>query len=233
MKLKLHHHPNSRSQRIIWLLEELQLDYQLEIHSTHTKNVNGQPLKFPTLLIQDNDAQNQLRLTETSAIAEYLCQKQQKLIIYPNQQDYWSFCFYQHYADASFMPNLALKQVFRQIAQQTPWLVRFVSIAFKAAFNKGYLNPEIQTQLQILNTYLEKNHAKNQIWLTGEDFTYADILLWFPLQASAYAYPDFAHYPALVNYLQQIKSRPAFQASLQKGRWSADLFQHYWQITSK
>ena len=225
MTIQLYHLPNSRSQRIVWLLEELGLDYELDIHLEHTQTTNGQALKFPTLLIQQN-AQNQLKLTETSAIAEYLCQQQQKFIIHPNHQGDWNFCFYQHYADASFMPNLALKQVFSQIAQQTPWLVRFVSLAFKMAFNKGYLNPEIAQQLQQINLHLTR-----YTWVAGDDFTYADILLWFPLHASAYAYPDFAHYPALVNYLQQIKSRPTFQASLQKGQWSADLFQQYWQMT--
>lgn len=227
MKLKLHHHPNSRSQRIVWLLEELKLDYELDIYLEKPQTANRQTLKFPTLLIQ-HDPQNQLRLTETSAIAEYLCQQQQKLITHPNHEDYWNFCFYQHYADASFMPNLALKQVFSQIVQQTPWLVRFVSLAFKMAFNKSYLNPEIAQQLQQINLHLTEH-----TWLAGDNFTYADILFWFPLQASAYAHPDFAHHPALVNYLQQIKSRPTFQASLYKGQWSADLFQHYWQITSK
>ena len=72
--------------------------------------------------------------------------------------------------------------------------------------------------------------AKNT-WLAGDQFSYADILLWFPLHACTHAYPDFQAYNALERYLRQIKSRPAFQAALLKGQWSADEFQRYWEIT--
>ncbi|MCW8037857.1 MULTISPECIES: glutathione binding-like protein [Acinetobacter] len=104
--------------------------------------------------------------------------------------------------------------------------MRFVSLAFKAAFNQGYLNPELEKQLQMLVSHLQQN-----TWLAGNQFSMADILLWFPLQACAYAYPQFSDYPALEQYLKQIKSRPAFQSALQKGHWSAEEFQRYWQIT--
>lgn len=221
-KIILHHLPNSRSQRILWLLEELKLDYELQIYID--KNNADAKLKFPTLSVQKNDTAQ--TLTESSAIAEYLAQHQQQLVLSAQDEHYWHYCFYLHFADASFMPNLALKQVFAQIAQQTPWLVRFVSLAFKAAFNRGYLNPEMKQQLNQLNTHLQQHS-----WLAGDQFSIADILLWFPLHASQYAHPQFSDYPALIEYLKQIKSRPAFQTALQKGHWSAEKFQRYWQIT--
>ena len=225
MKLELHHHPNSRSQRIVWLLEELQLEYDLIIHQEHLSKSSNQPtFKFPTLIF--NEIQHTKILTETSAIAEFLCLKQQKLYVQPHDTTYWSFCFYKHFADASFMHNLALKQVFAQITQQTPWLVRFISLVFKTAFNKLHLNPELEKQLQVLNV-----HLTNNLWLAGDVFTYADILLWFPLQASRYAYSDFSSYATLEKYLTQIESRPAFQEALQKGLWSAEKFRTYWNIT--
>ncbi|MGE8540290.1 MAG: glutathione S-transferase [Acinetobacter sp.] len=224
-KITLHHLPNSRSQRILWLLEELGLNYELQIYDNkNAADVKNTKLKFPTLCLQQNDIVQ--TLTESSAIAEYLAQHQQQLVLTPHNEHYWHYCFYQHYADASFMPNLALKQVFSQIVQQTPWLLRFVSLAFKAAFNRGYLNSEMKQQLNQLNTHLQQ-----RTWLAGAQFSIADILLWFPLHASQYAYPQFSDYPALSQYLMQIKSRPAFQTALQKGRWSAEEFQRYWQIT--
>ena len=224
MNITLHHLPNSRSQRILWLLEELSLNYDLIIYSKNTADKPNRQMKFPTLHIEQN-SQSQT-LTESSAVAEYLCQLEQKIMVQPADSSYWHFCFYKNFADAGFMPNLALKQVFTQIAQQTPWPVRFVSLAFKAAFNQGYLNPELEKQLQMLVSHLQQN-----IWLAGNQFSLADILLWFPLQACAYAYPQFSDYPALEQYLKQIKSRPAFQSALQKGHWSAEEFQRYWQIT--
>lgn len=221
LKITLHHLPNSRSQRIVWLLEELDLNYELII----CPNKIQSGLKFPTLLIQQPYADIHT-LTESSAIAEYLCQLNKQFILDAPDNMYWNYCFYKNYADASFMPNLALKQVFAQIAQQTPWLLRFVSLAFKAAFNSAYLTPEITKQLQMLDS-----HLKNHIWLAGNQFSCADILVWFPLQASQSALLNFTAYPALARYLTQIQSRPAFQTALLKGHWSTEEFQRYWQIT--
>ena len=165
----LHHLQNSRSQRILWLLEELELPYELKLYDTvQARQTN---LKFPTLDIP-HDTQT-VRLTESSAIVEYLCQRHQKLIIPHDHTQYWNFCFYSHYSDASLMPNLALKQVFQHIKQQTPLLVRFVSLAFQSAFNRAYLNPELHRQLKEIDTHLN-THA----YFAGDVFSYADILMW-------------------------------------------------------
>lgn len=79
MELKLHHLINSRSQRILWLLEELQLDYELIIHPQKVLNADAPPHKFPTLLLQQSG--HKQTLTESSAIAAYLCQQKQALIL--------------------------------------------------------------------------------------------------------------------------------------------------------
>ncbi|WP_227591214.1 glutathione S-transferase N-terminal domain-containing protein [Acinetobacter shaoyimingii] len=84
MQIKLYHSPNSRSQRIIWLFEELNLDYELitinKSRSTNRSPSNKErvntpdavlPLKFPTILINTSD-QN-IAITESSAIAEFFC----------------------------------------------------------------------------------------------------------------------------------------------------------------
>ena len=218
----LHHLQNSRSQRILWLLEELELSYELKLYDTaQTKQTN---LKFPTLDISHNT--QTIRLTESSAIVEYLCQLCQKLIIPHDHTQYWNFCFYSHYSDASLMPNLALKQVFQHIKQQTPLLVRFVSLAFQSSFNRAYLNPELHRQLKEIDT-----HLSAYAYFAGDVFSYADILMWFPLYAASYATPQFAQYKAIQHYFTQIQSRPAFSAAMAHGHWSASYFEHYWSIT--
>ena len=218
----LHHLQNSRSQRILWLLEELELSYELQLYdATQARQTN---LKFPMLDIS-HDTQA-IRLTESRAIIEYLCQLQQKLIIQPDHVEYWNFCFYKNYSDASLMPNLALKQVFQHIKQQTPLLVRIVSLAFQGAFNHAYLNPELHRQLKEIDTHLSA-HA----YFAGDVFSYADILMWFPLYAASYATPQFAQYKAIQHYFTQIQSRPAFSAAMAHGHWSASYFEHYWSIT--
>ena len=218
----LHHLQNSRSQRILWLLEELELSYELKLYDTaQAKQTN---LKFPTLEISHNT--QTIRLTESSAIVEYLCQLQQKLIIPHDHTQYWNFCFYSHYSDASLMPNLALKQVFQHIKQQTPLLVRFVSLAFQSAFNRAYLNPELHRQLKEIDTHLSTHSS-----FAGDVFSYADILMWFPLYAASYATPQFAQYNSIQHYFTQIQSRPAFNTAMTRGQWSASYFEHYWSIT--
>ena len=218
----LHHLQNSRSQRILWLLEELELSYELKLYDI--VQAKQTKLKFPTLDIP-HDAHT-IRLTESSAIMGYLCQLQQKLIIQPDHVEYWNFCFYSHYSDASLMPNLALKQVFQHIKQQTPLLVRFVSLAFQGAFNHAYLNPELHRQLKEIDT-----HLSTHSYFADDVFSYADILMWFPLYAASYATPQFAQYQAIQHYFTQIQSRPAFNATMARGQWSASYFEHYWSIT--
>lgn len=215
----LHHLQNSRSQRIIWLLEEIGIEYEIKFYSYRTEK--PKELKFPTVELPD---QKKL-LTETSAIAEFICAVENKLTIQANQENYWDFCFYKNYADSSFMVNIALKQVFQQIKVQTPLPVRFIPFVLQKAFNGAYLNPELKKQLEHIDQHLSEN-----AWLAGDVFSYADILLWFPLHCAEYAYPDFRQYNQLNRYLEQIRDRSAFQAALERGQWSTEIFKSYWDI---
>ena len=222
MSITLYHLPNSRSQRIIWLFEELDIHYELEVFQQNQSSSKVDVDKFPTVHLHNEN----LWLRESSAIGEYFSQHQQKLIIPTHDQNYLDFCYFKNFADSSFMPNLALKQVFAQIAQQTPWLFRMVSLLFKKAFNHAYLNPEIKQQLDTI-----EQHLADRMWFAGEAFSYADILMWFPLQACQHAYPQFEQYTVIQAYLARIHTRPAFQVALEIGQWSSTTFKSYWKIT--
>ena len=219
-KMILHHLQNSRSQRIIWLLEELNLQYDIEFYTLDGGRDHA--LKFPTLDLVDQG----LSFTESSAIAEFICSRHKALSVDMNDGQYWSFCFYKNFADASLMPNLALKQIFQQIKKQTPLPVRPIPFAIQYAFNRAYLNPELNRQLGQVN-----EHLSQHTWLSGDTFTYADILLWFPLHAAQYAYPQFSEYKNLNRYLKQIGERSAFKNALSRGNWSTDQFKEYWHVT--
>ena len=229
MKLTLYHLATSRSQRILWLLEEFQLNYELVICRQNPPNAGMQQLKqhsasakFPTLLIQAD--QQQFMLSESSAIAEFLQQHLHKAPMADSAlEQQLQFSFWKNFADASFMPNLALKQIFAQIAQRTPLPLRPVSWCFKQGFSLGYLNQAIAEQLNCI-----EQHLSRHTWLAGYSFSIADILVWFPLQACAAAHPEFMQYPHCRHYLAQIASRPAFQQALRKGQWSDAQFKQYW-----
>lgn len=229
MKLTLYHLATSRSQRILWLLEEFQLSYALIVCRQNPPNAGMQQLKqhsasakFPALLIQAD--QQQFVLSESSAIAEFLQQHLHKAPMADSAlEQQLQFSFWKNFADASFMPNLALKQIFAQISQSTPLPLRPVSWCFKQGFSLGYLNQAIAEQLNCI-----EQHLSRHTWLAGNSFSIADILVWFPLQACAAAHPEFMQYPHCRHYLAQIASRPAFQQALRKGQWSDAQFKQYW-----
>lgn len=218
MKITLFHLPNSRSQRILWLLEELKCDYKLILGNAVP---DDQKMKYPTVDILDHGTA--FRLTETSAIAEFLSHHFKFLPDHLNNvQDSVNFFFWKNYADGSFMPDLALKQVFNQIVLQTPWPLRFISKSFQYAFHKGYLNSSLQKHMEKI-----EHHLSTRLWVDAE-FGISDILLWFPLQA-CYVSSNKLNYPHIGKYLHKISERPAFRVALKKGEFSEATFDKYWQ----
>ncbi|CAB1214516.1 glutathione S-transferase N-terminal domain-containing protein [Acinetobacter bouvetii] len=231
MHITLFHKTNSRSQRILWLLEELNLDYEL-IHCDDPIPTQGfdklpnlnSTLKFPTVQICDEHSTEVISLTETAAIADYLSHQCNSLgMAQLSSSEMLHYYFWKNFAEATLMPDLALKQIFAQIVLRTPFPVRFISKFLKFGFDQGYLNDALQQHLFRINA-----HLKDHIYLAGNHFSIADVLLWFPLLACTQASTKFAELLHIQRYLQKIQSRPAFQRALEKGQWSATVFQTYW-----
>ncbi|EXR99156.1 glutathione S-transferase, C-terminal domain protein [Acinetobacter sp. 225588] len=223
MRIRLFHLQNSRSQRIIWFLEELGLNYELTIkdHSGIDKDKNSphQLSKFPTIEIIEQGKTS--ILAETSAILDYLSHLHPQLG--PNSllsQQLQNFYYWKNYSEATFIPDLVLKQIFHQIVKRTPFPVRFIPKFLKYGFDQGYLNQSLQRQMSMIDKHLE-----HHLWFAGDQFTTADILMWFPLLAFSPNYRQFKH---IQRYLAQIENRPAFKNALIKGRWSASTFKAYW-----
>jgi len=223
MQIRLFHLKNSRSQRIIWFLEELELNYELIIkdHSDVDENKNSphQLSKFPTIEIIEQGKTSVL--AETSAILDYLSHLHPQLG--PNSlssQQLLNFYYWKNYCEATFIPDLVLKQIFYQIVQRAPFPIRFIPKLLKYGFDQGYLNQSLQRQMNMIDKHLE-----HQLWFAGDQFTIADILMWFPLLACSPNYSQFKH---IQRYLAQIENRPAFKNALIKGQWSASTFNAYW-----
>ena len=225
MQIRLFHLQNSRSQRIIWFLEELGLNYELIIkyHSDVDENKNSphQLSKFPTIEIIEKGEIS--ILAETSAILDYLShlhpQLGQNNLLSQHLQNFY---YWKNYCEATFIPDLVLKQIFHQIAQRTPFPIRFVPKLLKYGFDQGYLNQSLQRQMNMIDKHLE-----HHLWFAGDQFTIADILMWFPLLACSQNDSQFKH---IQRYLAQIENRPAFKNALIKGQWSASTFNTYWTI---
>ncbi|MDF9290811.1 glutathione binding-like protein, partial [Klebsiella pneumoniae] len=118
-------------------------------------------------------------LAETSAILDYLSHLHPQLG--PNSllsQQLQNFYYWKNYSEATFIPDLVLKQIFHQIVKRTPFPVRFIPKFLKYGFDQGYLNQSLQRQMSMIDKHLE-----HHLWFAGDQFTTADILMWFPLLA--------------------------------------------------
>lgn len=226
-KITLFHLPNSRSHRILWLLEELCIPYDLVVSSEVNLDLipdTAKPLKFPTIKISTPNGHSYL--SETCAVADFLMAYTENDLSVPpkNFKDFHSYIYWKNFADGSFMPNVALKQVFSQITKQTPLPFRFVSYLFEYTFSKAYLDDALHQQLKSIN-----DHLKQHDWLVSSKFSLADILVWFPLQANL-CMRHTESYPNILNYLDRVHSRQAFLKSKELGLWNNQEFHSYWNI---
>lgn len=234
MQIKLFHLANSRSQRVIWLLEELQLDYEIIQCTTQNDDLGLKQLKkldptakFPTIQIINNN--ENFILSETAAIMEYLSHstKQLESALFSNQE-YKNYCYWKNFSEATFIPDLALKQVFHQIVTRTPFPLHLMPLIIKYAFDKAYLNAILQQHMEKIEAHLAQHK-----WFVGNTFTIADLLLCFPISAYFYKQQsdlkNYLQFPHIAQYLQEIEHRDAFKMAMDKGNWSQSTFKNYWK----
>lgn len=215
--ITVHHLNNSRSQRVLWLLEELGLAYEIKRYQRDPKTLlappelrNVHPLgKSP--VITDGD----LTLAESGAIIEYLVSAYGKgrLAPAPGTPDHVRFIYWLHYAEGSAMPPFLLKLIFDRMDQAAaPFfikpLVRSISKRVKTAF----LLPQIKLHLD----YLESELAGRD-WFVGKDFTAADIQMSFPVEVAAARGAGMDQRPRLKAFVDRIHARPAYIRALDRG----------------
>jgi glutathione S-transferase len=202
----VHHLENSRSQRILWMLEELGLDYQIKRYERDRKTMLAPPElkrvhplgKSP--VIEDRDADGGRVIAETGAIAEYLVEKADGRLGAPaHRVSALRYRFWLHYAEGSMMPPLLLKLVLARIP-----------LLGKPAVKR------IQPMIDVHLDYVESELAQRP-WFAGDAMTAADIMMSFPLEAARSRAGLDASRPATIAWLDTIHARPAYQAALEKG----------------
>jgi len=215
--ITVHHLENSRSQRILWLLEELRLDYRIEHYRRDPKTMLApaelraiHPLGKSPLLTDEG-----LVLAESGAIIEYLGDTYASGTLMPahgtgarRRCTYWL-----HYAEGSAMPPLLLKLVFQRVARApAPFFVRPVARAIAGKVQRAFVDPQIALHLDYLEGELSEN-----AWFGGADFSVADIAMSFPLEAAAARGGLDASRPRLWAFLERIHARPAYRRALERG----------------
>ena len=212
----VHHLNNSRSQRVLWLLEELGLDYEVKRYERDRKTMRApatlqaiHPLgKSPVL--EDGEK----RLAESGAVIEYLADTygDGALAPKPHTPERLRYSYFLHYAEGSLMPLLLMKLVFGEIPKRTPLLVRPVARALAGGVQGAFIDPELKNHLDFLEGELAQRP-----WFAGDAFSAADIQMSFPLEAARQRAGLDTSRPKLMAWLGAIHARPAYKQALERG----------------
>ena len=213
--ITVHHLNNSRSQRILWALEELGVAYEIKRYEREPSMQAPASLRAvhplgKSPVITDGDK----TLAESGAILEYLAETYGEGRLKPaaGTPELLRYRYFLHYAEGSLMPLLFMKLVFGRLPSRVPFLMRPVAKAIAAGADKGLLNPQLGTHFMFLESELAQRE-----WFAGADFSAADIQMSFPLEASAARSPLFKQLPKLSAFVQRIQARPAYKRALEKG----------------
>jgi len=216
--IRVHHLNNSRSQRILWLLEELGLPYEVVRYQRDAKTMLAPPElravhplgKSP--VITDDD----ITVAESGAIIEYLVERYGEGRLQPTlgTPERLRYTYWLHFAEGSAMPPLLLKLVFSFLPKSPalPALLRPLVRKVSEGAQKSFIDPQILQQLN----YFEAELGRHE-WFAGDCFSAADIQMSFPLEAAAARGGLDKKWPKVSAFLQKIHDRPAYQRALEQG----------------
>jgi glutathione S-transferase len=213
--ITVHHLENSRSQRVLWLLEELRLPYEVQRYARDKKTSLAPPElaavhplgKSPVI------TDGKVTVAETGAIVEYLVEQAgDALRPTPGSAEHRRYTYWLHFAEGSAMPPLVMALVFNRIkTAPMPFFARPIAKAIADNVLDSFVRPNIAAQLDFMEAELAQ-HA----WFTGRSFTAADVMMSFPLEAAAAA-KQLGSRPNLSAFLERIHERPAYRRALERG----------------
>ena len=215
--ITVHHLENSRSQRVLWLLEELASPYEVRRYRRDPVTLLAPPElarvhplgKSP--VITDGD----ITVAESGAIIEYLLDAIGGAALRPaaGTAERRRFTYWLHFAEGSAMPFLVMKLVFDKVrAAPVPFFVKPVVKGVANQVNKAFIAPNLQRQLDFMESELAQRP-----WFAGAEFSAADIQMSFPIEAAAARAGLDASRPRLMDWLERIHARPAYQRALEVG----------------
>jgi len=215
--ITVHHLDNSRSQRVLWLLEELGLEYAIEHYKRDPKTMLAPPelRKIHPLgkspVITDGDA----TLAESGAIIEYLIGRygNGRLIPPADSAERLRYTYWLHYAEGSAMPPLLLKLVFDRVENgPVPFFIKPIARAISRKVKGAFIEPQLKTHLDFMESELTKT-----TWFAGEELTGADIQMIFPVEAARARAGLDSSRPKLIAFIERVHGRPAFKRALERG----------------
>ena len=218
--LIVHHLNNSRSQRVLWLLEELGVPYEVKRYERNRQTMLAppelkqvHPLGKSPVITDDG-----LTIAETGLIMEYVCDRYGQGRLAPiksvgvDSAERLRWLYWLHYAEGSAMPFLLLKLVFGALPQRAPGLMRPLVKAIAGRAETGFVDPQLALHLG----YWEGELAASG-WFAGPAFSAADVMMSFPVEAAASRVGYGPDRPNLRAFLEHIHARPAYQRALERG----------------
>ena len=215
--LTVHHLNNSRSQRVLWLLEELDVPYEIKRYQRDPKTMLAPPElravhplgKSPVIT---DDGQT---IAESGAIIEYLIGKygHGRFAPAPGTPERLRYTYWLHYAEGSAMPPLLLKLVALRIASAPmPFFAKPIARKIAGTLQSSFIDPQLKLHLGYINKELSATG-----WFVGNDFSAADVQMSFALEAATARGGMEGQIPAVVDFLKRIHARPAYQRALERG----------------
>ncbi len=214
--ITLHHLENSRSQRILWLLEELGVPYEIKHYKRDSKTSLAPPelLKIHPLgkspVITDGDQ----TIAESGAIIEYLVERygNGKLIPPPRTPEKMRYTYWMHFAEGTAMPPLVMKLVFNRVERgPMPFFAKPIARGISRKVKAGFIDPNLERIVKHIDEELGRGG-----WFAGDEFTAADIQMSFPVEAAAVR-AGAAAKPNIKRFLDRIHERPAYKRAIENG----------------
>ncbi|WP_136418609.1 glutathione S-transferase [Herbaspirillum sp. ST 5-3] len=221
--ITVHHLETSRSQRILWLLEELGVPYDIVFYK-RDKKTRLAPAALKAIhplgkspVITDGD----MTVAESGAILEYLVErygakaKGDLVSLQPKTgtPEHYQSRFWMHYAEGSLMNWLVMKLVFMSIpTQPMPFFVRPIARQLCAQVQAKLIDPNVNTSLAFMEDHLAKHS-----WFAGEQITIADFQMSFAVEAALARSARGKDLPKLTAYQKKLQARPAYQRAVEKG----------------
>jgi glutathione S-transferase len=219
--ITVHHLNNSRSQRILWLLEELGLEYQIKPYQRDAQTMLAppelravHPLGKSPVVTYNGGGDGEVTLAESGAIVEHLADRfgAGKLAPAFGSPERVRYLYWLHFAEGSAQPPLLLKLLFDRIKTKSPLLVRPIARAIADKALAGYVLPNIERNLNFMESELGKDD-----WFAGPQFSAADIQMSFPLEAARMRGGLDEKRPRLMAWLERIHARPAYRKAIERG----------------
>lgn len=209
-EIVVHHLEHSRSQRILWLLEELGLPYRIEIHKRDPKTMRAtdtlravHPLGRAPVITVDGRT-----FAESGAIIETLIERFGEGRLRPvSDEERWEYRYWLHYAEGSLMGPLLVTLIVDQIKNApVPFFIKPITKAIAGKVTANYAGPEVQNHVSFINGYLD-----GKTWLVGEALSGADIQMSYPLEALVgRAGGGLAKFPNIAAYVARVQAQPGY-----------------------